>query len=146
MNPSLSTAHERTLTALADRIIPADAFPSAGLSGAVAFICRLLDRDLPQRWPEMTAGLDAIERLAQQTREKSFADLTSEHQDALLTQIEAGGDVDLRHFFAWLVELVNESYYADPGNGGNAGAASWAMVGYAPRVPGYDGGKPTGDA
>ena len=61
--------------------------------------------------------------------------LPAEQQDAQLTALERS---PLGRHFAWLVDVVNEGYYADPGNGGNDGAASWAMVGYEPRVPGYD--------
>ncbi|MEO8908560.1 MAG: GMC oxidoreductase [Microbacteriaceae bacterium] len=35
----------------------------------------------------------------------------------------------------WFAELVSGGYYADPGNGGNAGAASWQMVGWSPEPP-----------
>lgn len=143
MNPSFSTARQRTLAAVADQIIPADDFPSAGQSGVVEFVRRLLDRDLPHRWTELINGLDGIDRAAQTAHGVTFADLDTGRQDQLLAQVETDSDADARRFFAWLVELVNESYYADPGKGGNIGAASWTMVGYEPRVPGYDGGKPT---
>lgn len=38
-------------------------------------------------------------------------------------------------WFARLCDLVAEGFYADPGNGGNEGAASWRMIGYEPRLP-----------
>jgi choline dehydrogenase-like flavoprotein len=38
-------------------------------------------------------------------------------------------------WFRRLCDLVAEGFYADPGNGGNAGAASWRMIGYEPRLP-----------
>jgi hypothetical protein len=145
MNPSFSTARQRTLAAVADRIIPADGFPSASQSGAIEFVRRLLDRDLPHRWAELINGLDGIDRAAQAAHGVAFVDLDAERQDSVLMQIETDGDADARRFFAWVVELVNESYYADPANGGNIGAVSWTMVGYEPHVPGYDGGKPAGN-
>ncbi|MFD5316567.1 GMC oxidoreductase [Streptomyces sp. NPDC127098] len=36
----------------------------------------------------------------------------------------------------WFAELVAGGYYADEGNGGNAGAASWAMVDWRPEPAG----------
>jgi choline dehydrogenase-like flavoprotein len=36
----------------------------------------------------------------------------------------------------WFAELVSAGFYADPGNGGNAGAASWRMVGWSPEPAG----------
>jgi len=43
-----------------------------------------------------------------------------------------GDDGDDRDWFA---ELVSAGYYADAGNGGNAGERSWAMVGWQPGPP-----------
>jgi hypothetical protein len=124
-----------TLRATIDRIIPADDFPSASQAGGMRFIDRLFRSDLAHRVDELRELLDAIDAAAQTTHRRSFESLNPTEQDALLQAIErstAG-----RHF-AWLVEVVNEGYYADPGNGGNDGAVSWKMVGYEPRVPGYD--------
>lgn len=86
------------LTALVDRVIPADEFPSASESGGVGFILSLLEErpDWTVRVAEVLDREDA-----------------SEHWD-------------------WFAETVAAGYYADPGNGGNLGAASWSMVGWRP--------------
>ena len=135
----LSTPRQRTLSAAADRIVPQDEFPSASQAGAIEYIARLLERDLPQRWSELEAGLDQLDAASQLAHNAGFADMTSDRQDELLAAQEKEAGPTAGHFFRWLVELVLESYYADPANGGNAGAVSWKMIGYDPRVPGYDG-------
>ncbi|MET0429090.1 MAG: hypothetical protein ABW026_11410, partial [Microvirga sp.] len=47
-------------------------------------------------------------------------------------------------WFKVLIELAAEGYYADPGNGGNSGARSWAMIGYEHRLPDGPDGPPSG--
>ncbi|WP_204249336.1 hypothetical protein [Frondihabitans sp. PAMC 28766] len=45
---------------------------------------------------------------------------------------------DASAHWQWFAELVAGGYYADPGNGGNADAASWAMIDWTPS-PGAAG-------
>ena len=52
-----------------------------------------------------------------------------------LAQTAALQKIENEPWFVNLAELAAEGYYADPENGGNAGAASWAMIGYQPRLP-----------
>ena len=137
----MTPRHAALLAAAAARIVPADEYPSAADAGAVEYVRRLLDGDLRGRAGEMAVGLDAVDAAARVTDGCGFADASPERQDAALTAMENDADPAVRRFVAWLVELVLESYYADPANGGNAGAVSWKMIGYDPRVPGYDGGR-----
>ncbi len=139
MSGSLSNQQQATLSAAADRIVPADSFPAAGTAGAADYIQRLLNRDMPHRWAEFVAGLERLSTDALAAHGLAFVELTAPQQDEVLEQQDGSSDVARRRFFAWLVELVLEGYYADPANGGNAGAASWRMVGYDPNIPGYDG-------
>ncbi|MDB5324905.1 MAG: hypothetical protein JWM57_474 [Phycisphaerales bacterium] len=134
----LNVSQEAVLRAAANRIVPADEYPSAGQVGAVIYVQRLLDRDLPHRWTELTEGLDRLDLAARVANQTDFAELSSDRQDAVLVQQENSPHADDRAFFGWLVEMVLESYYADPANGGNRGAVSWAMIGYDPRIPGYE--------
>ncbi|HEV7298881.1 MAG TPA: gluconate 2-dehydrogenase subunit 3 family protein [Tepidisphaeraceae bacterium] len=127
-----------TLLAAMDRVIPSDEFPSASQAGGMTFIDRLFRTDLAHRTPELAALLDQIDAAAKSQHDRSFADLAEAQQDAALTAVE---DSPSRKAFAWLVDIINEGYYADPANGGNADAVSWKMIGYAPRVPGYDGSQ-----
>ena len=123
-----------TLAAAIDRIIPADDFPSASQAGGMRFIERLFRTDLAPRLDEMRTLLDGIHAAARTAHGSGLESLPADAQDALLRQVERS---PLGRAFAWLVEIVNEGYYADPANGGNDGAASWRMIGYEPRVPGY---------
>ena len=98
------------LCALVDLVVPADDFPSASQAGGLEF----LDRYLGDR-PDLCARLlGLVRRVA-----SSPAGLTD----------ELAGSEDWR----WFAGLVNAGYYGDPGNGGNAGAASWRMVGWSPE-------------
>ena len=71
------------------------------------------------------AGLDRLEATG-------FADLDEGARDELLFRLDASGD----QFFARMVVLAHEGFYADPENGGNRGAVSWQMVRYQTNIPG----------
>jgi len=90
------------LEALADEVIPTDAFYSASETGFREFLTR--------NWNDVVGGRD----------------------DALAALI-AGDPLD-RH--DWFIRAVAESYYSDPNNGGNYGAASFRMIGfnYTPQL------------
>jgi hypothetical protein len=116
-----------------DRIIPEDDFPSASQAGVDRFLLRLLAGDGRRDAEAIRAGLDALNGQAR----GDFAGLEISAQDALLAAFEHHAEPQIREFFRRLVEMTQEGYYADPENGGNRRAASWKMVGYDPRVPGY---------
>jgi len=142
------TTHQRaTLRAAMDRIVPEDEFPSASQAGGMNFIDQLFATDLAQRVPDLQRLLDRIETTAITSHTgQSFEVLNTEQQDALLSSFTESPDRDMRSLFNWFVDLVTESFYADPANGGNANAVSWKMIGYEPRVPGYDGGVTSAQA
>ncbi|MGY3239764.1 MULTISPECIES: gluconate 2-dehydrogenase subunit 3 family protein [unclassified Bradyrhizobium] len=58
--------------------------------------------------------------------------------EALLRDVEGGkvalARIDARAFFAALLQLSMEGFFADPIYGGNRGKASWRMIGY-PGLP-----------
>jgi len=58
----------------------------------------------------------------------AFAVLGTDAQEALLCTLEA--DQALGAFVSLLIEQTLESFYADPGNGGNFGGVSWDMIGH----------------
>ena len=69
---------------------------------------------------------------------KKFSDLTPAEQDKVLAVCEKrhtaqGWAISPKKFFSLLARQTLEGYYADPGNGGNRGAASWRMVGFEVR-------------
>lgn len=149
----LNNAQLATLRAVLDRIIPRDDFPSATEAGVDNYVTRQLERDLAAEFPAIAGGLDAIAAEASTRRqslaftesrakESAFERLPEAQQDALLDDISHRvvktpwpPALDPAQFFARLVELAAEGFYADPGQGGNVGEVSWKMIGYARRVP-----------
>jgi hypothetical protein len=120
----VDASQEQVLTAVIDRIIPADDFPSASQAGVMNFLHRTLAGDAAMFAPVLAEGLADLERATREATSMSFVDLDPAAQDKLLTAI---GDTP---FFRRLTEMTNEGYYADPGNGGNLNAISWTMIGY----------------
>ncbi len=125
----LSDRQQALLRAVIDRIVPADAFPSATGFGADRFILDILEGDARPVRQLIGYGLDELGRLG-------FLDKTPEEQDLLLAAEEGAS------WFGRLVELTQEGVYADPGNGGNRDAGAWAMIGYEHRLPEGPNGPP----
>jgi hypothetical protein len=126
---------ESVLRAALDRIIPRDDFPSAWEAGVGDYIARQLEGDLAPLAGSFAAGLVALDAEATLRHGRGFADSTESEQDDVLRRVEAGDVlgawlVPPERFFVLLVNATAEGYYSDPGNGGNRGALSWAMVGF----------------
>ncbi|MBL0929907.1 MAG: gluconate 2-dehydrogenase subunit 3 family protein [Alphaproteobacteria bacterium] len=120
------TPHEiGLLNAAIDRIVPRDKDPGAIDLGTHAYVRARLAREAAADAAPIAAGLAELDAAAL----NAFADLDGPARDALLA---ARQDAP---WFRRLCELVREGFYADEGNGGNAGNASWKMVGYEPRLP-----------
>lgn len=117
------------LDAVLDRLIPADADPGALALGTVDFVRRRLAGEGAPDVPSIVRGLEALAARAEHVHGCAFTDLAGADMDRLIAGFGAA---------AWLgrlAEIAAEGFYADPGNGGNAGAASWTMIGYEPRLP-----------
>jgi hypothetical protein len=118
-----------------DRMIPRDRDPSATDLGVDRYILHQVrsgavsDRDM------IRAGLDALSAtIEEECRVRGVPRLSAVELDAVLRGVASAP------WFESLIELAAEGYYADPGNGGNADARSWAMIGYEHRLPeGPDG-------
>ena len=119
----LTETQMQTLKAAADRIVPADDSPSAWDAGAETFFARLFERQ-PDFLPRYQTGLDRLNSAAG----GAFAALDASAQDALLRGLEVGPA--LAEFVGLLIEQTLESFYADPGNGGNSLGVSWDMIGH----------------
>lgn len=159
--PSYFTAAEfALLSALVDRLIPADAEgPGALEAGVHEFI------DLQMNTPYAHGGLwfmqppfvpssppqfgyqlqmtprelyrSALAGLAdavQKQTGKAFADLDTSQRDAILTALEAGkmdiGAAPAATFFGQLLQNVHEGYFCDPKHGGNKNMAAWKMINF----------------
>ena len=110
------------LRAALDAIIPRDEDPSATDLGVDHYVLHQLGADRRDQVAGIAAGLAALGA-------QNFAALTPAAQTTALKAVER------ELWFINLAELAAEGYYADPENGGNAGGASWAMIGYQPRLP-----------
>jgi hypothetical protein len=122
-----------TLRAAADRIVPADEFPSASALGVVEFLTKLIREE---NFEELYAtGLDGLDREAKAMGEEDFESVSASTQDQILKSLEAGTPqtewtVAPQEFFELLARQTIEGYYADPSNGGNKDGAAWEMVGF----------------
>lgn len=147
------------LTALCDRIIPKDEFPSASEAGVIDYI----DLQLATGWgqgdglymdgphdpaapepfgyqlPHAPAQMyrRALAAIAQSGL-PDFLARRPEDLDAYLTRLEKGqedlGDIPGRVFFQALRANTSEGYFADPIYNGNRDYVGWRMLGF----PGAD--------
>lgn len=71
---------------------------------------------------------------------KGFLALSDDDKDNVLAVCQSEG------WFLRLCELVAEGIYADPGNGGNTGAATWSLLNYHHGLPEGPSGPPAATA
>src|SRR4051794_26892764 len=119
------------VTAVIDRLIPPDAYPSAGQAGVAGQLATQAATDLRQTWHDLLGP--GFAALTGEAGPRGFAALAEDERDALLTAIAAGRTatawpVDAAEFHATLLRLTCEHYY------GTRGAASWSMLGYSPAL------------
>jgi len=151
-----------TVEAIVDRLIPPDALSVGGKdAGCAVFIDRQLagafgkSSRLYMKGPfasglptqgyqgELTPegryreGLKALNEYCRGAHRKTFAQLTSADQDAVLTGLEAGKiDLKLSHglssraFFELILQNTMEGFFADPLYGGNKNMAGWKLIGF----------------
>jgi Gluconate 2-dehydrogenase subunit 3 len=129
-----------TLRALLDRLIPRDDFPGAIDAGVENYVMRQLAGDCALEAPAVRQGLIQLDAEARAKHGTALAVLPVEQQDEILRELEAGKTSTrwpihppAAVFFARLVDLAHEGFYADPGNGGNRDAVSWEVIGYRSR-------------
>jgi gluconate 2-dehydrogenase gamma chain len=155
------TADEaRAMEAIVDRIIPPDPETPGGKdAGCAVFIDRQLkgsygaadglyrlgpfSQGAKQQGPQSPltpaalyrkglAGLDS--HCKTQHGGKAFADLSSDEQDDVLKDIEAGkvkfDGVEAQGFFDALLKDVPEGFFSDPIHGGNRDMVGWKMIGF----------------
>lgn len=120
-----------------DRIIPRDEDPSATDLGVDRYVLRQIHSGAVPDQHGIRTGLEALSTVVRERcRSDAGAKLADHELDTMLQ------DAATTPWFQLLTELVAEGYYADPGNGGNADARSWTMVGYEHRLPDGPDGPP----
>lgn len=136
---ALTAEEAALLTAIAARLIPADANgPGAVEAGAIAYIDRALAGFLSPSREAYRRGLAALERYARSSRGKPFRELSPVDQDSLLIDVEtgaatgsgAGFDGSSAAFFAMVRAHTWQGTFSDPYYGGNRDYIGWNLVGY----------------
>jgi hypothetical protein len=134
----LTERHWTILRAAMDAIVPADAAPSASQAGVEDYFRKQFEADLKGMLAQYAAGLSALDAEAVARGAAGFPEASRDAQDAILRALERGDaraawTVPAVLFFEGLLNHVMEGYYADPENGGNRNAVSWAMLGFGGR-------------
>ncbi|GIQ67182.1 FAD-binding protein [Xylanibacillus composti] len=127
---------QTVLEAVADRMIPGDAWPSASDEGVLAYLERRAREDAAT-WTELLVpGLRALDAEASSQQGQSFSELSADEQDRLLQEVEQDRvqewPVSPSLFFSTLLSLVAEGYYGSPEPGGKQERKSWDMIGFRP--------------
>lgn len=113
------------LDAVLDRIVPEDdGLPGARTADTRAYVAARLGAD-PASASLVAGGLQSLAS----TTGAAFHDLDPGARDGALAARQQ------EPWFRILADWAAEGFYADPGNGGNAGAVSWGAIGYEPRLP-----------
>jgi gluconate 2-dehydrogenase gamma chain len=149
----------RTVGAITERLIPADALsPSGRDAGCVEFIDRQLagsygsSERLYMKGPFQVGaaeqgdqspldprsryrlGLAALDAYCRGVHQKVFTDLSGEQRDKLLAGLEQGritlAGIDAKLFFQTMLQNTMEGFFADPIYGGNKDMVSWKMLGF----------------
>jgi gluconate 2-dehydrogenase gamma chain len=117
---------------LVDRILPADELgPGALELGAANYIDIQMAGYLAPQKEAFVAGLAALDAYAKDTHGASFATLSAEQRDAVLTAItEPGAPENLRAFFNQARAYALQGTFGDPHYGGNLGGKGWDIIRY----------------
>ncbi|WP_129837881.1 GMC family oxidoreductase [Streptomyces sp. RFCAC02] len=121
---------EARLRALVEAVVPADDRPSAVEAGGLGFLARVLAQR-PDWEPRVARVLERVGAGAEERYGRPFEDPELGAADRAAVLDGLLGDAD----YVWFAQLVNGGHYADEGNGGNAGNASWDAVGWRPGLP-----------
>jgi gluconate 2-dehydrogenase gamma chain len=128
-------AEAETVSALCERIIPADQDPGAAWAGVVHYIDRKLAGYYRRYQKLYRLGIQGVAESAKIQFGKSFMELNGDQQDELLRKLEsnqAPGEVwkqiSSAEFFNLVVEHTLQGFYGGPRHGGNRDAASWRML------------------
>jgi gluconate 2-dehydrogenase gamma chain len=132
---NLTAAEAGTLEAIVARLIPSDANgPGALEAGAARYIDGALGDALAGQRGAYSAGLAALETYARAKAGGSFATLSSERQDELLTDVEenraTGFTPSSSAFFDLVLGHTLEGTFGDPHYGGNQDFIGWELIGY----------------
>ena len=132
---TLTPQEADTLDAIVARLIPTDANgPGATEARAARYIDRALGGALASFRETYRAGLAAVDAHARASKGGTFTQLSSQNQDAVLTDLErvaasesANGAVA---FFNVVLAHTLQGTFCDPHYGGNDRFVGWDLIGY----------------
>lgn len=148
--PAVFTQHEwRTVEAISGRILPADDTPGAIEAGCVNFIDKALAGEDAPAASSYRAALAELDRRCQVRFGSRFVDLSSERQDRLLTELEAGtiegwgaAHAGPAAFFATIRMHTILGFVLHPKYGGNRDYVGWKTMGFPGSVHHLGGALP----
>ncbi len=131
------------LKAVADRIVPADAWPSASDVGVLVYIERYISENA-EVWSDLLEpGLKGLQDLANARQGQPFEELSAELQDRLWQELGRGSIADrpgsAQRFVDKVASLAIEGYYGNPEARGSSDNRPWEMLGFRPGT--IDGDK-----
>lgn len=110
-SPFLSVPQADLLTEIVTTIIPEGEKPGAKSLGVPLFIEKMVaDCFEPKNQADFKLGLEAIERLAQQTHNQAFVALTTVQKAEILRGVAHSTDVKQKDFFTQLKNLTIQGY------------------------------------
>ncbi len=135
---ALRASEAATLTAICERLIPADRDPGAAWAGVARFIDIQLTGPYRKYKKLYRQGLIATDQVSRLRFGHRFANLGPTQQDDVLGALERG-DVpeevwakpQPRRFFDMVLAHTMQGFYGDPRHGGNREAIAWRMLGLA---------------
>jgi hypothetical protein len=130
--PRLTSDQLQALTAICDRLVPADGTgPGALELGAAGYIERALEAAFAALVPLYERGLQTLDERARARHASGFAGLDGAAQDSLLRELESAPiGSDGQAFFETVRNHTIEGMFGDPSWGGNRGFGGWKLIGY----------------
>ena len=125
----------RTVSALFERMFPADEDPGATEIGVTQYVDRALDGEYEEQERWYRLGIDALDRNAEAEYGAPFVECAPEEQDTLIGRLETGDLSDFHtppqeEFFELLRQHLQEGLFADPAYGGNRDKKGWKVLGH----------------
>ena len=136
---NLTAAETEILSAIVDRLIPADELgPGALEAGALRFIDRALSEAEPGSADAYRVGLAALDRYSRYSRGAAFTELPARDQDSVLIDVQTGSatgagtgfEGSSAAFFNMVKDHTWQGMFGDPQYGGNANFAGWDLIRY----------------
>jgi gluconate 2-dehydrogenase gamma chain len=133
----VSPNEARTLGAFLERLIPTDATgPGAKEANVLRYIDRSLAGPLFAFRSAYSAALVSLDAYAEKKFGGTFANLSAEQQDAILTDMDRNQATGFAPSSKAVFEMIRthavQGMFGDPANGGNTNFIGWKLV----RFPG----------